>query len=189
LNNYSLAVDLSENQNPQDLLAEDHRALDSLLVAVLVALDGNDSVATFNRLDLFWARLAMHIRAENLHLFPALAEIAKKVPEEQITMETLGQVLDKLRADHDFFMNQLGDAVRIMRELSAVRDGRNQTEQLSHVYRIIDAVQVRLASHNRLEEEVVYRLPSKVLSVEDQSSLAVKIRRELENLPPRFAKG
>ena len=61
-----------ESQEPERLLAEDHAALGELLRAFLTQLDEGDTAGAFVHLDLFWARLAMHIRAENLHLFPAI---------------------------------------------------------------------------------------------------------------------
>ena len=56
----------------EDLLGKDHKQLDRLLGAVRAALEGENCVEAFQTLDLFWARLAMHIRAENLHLFPSV---------------------------------------------------------------------------------------------------------------------
>ena len=61
-----------KSQSAEGLLAEDHEALDKALSALLAALDEGDSATAFARLDLFWARLAMHIRAEHLQLFPAI---------------------------------------------------------------------------------------------------------------------
>ena len=48
------------------LLVHDHLDLKELLVRVVAALKGVDAVAAFDLLDRFWARLAMHIRAEHL---------------------------------------------------------------------------------------------------------------------------
>jgi hypothetical protein len=45
-----------------------------LLGAVLAAIEGENSVEAFETLDLFWA---MHIRAENLHLFPSVLNKVK----------------------------------------------------------------------------------------------------------------
>ena len=61
----------------EELLGKDHKQLDKLLGAVLAALEGENSVEAFETLDLFWARLAMHIRAENLHLFPSVLNKVK----------------------------------------------------------------------------------------------------------------
>ena len=53
-----------------------------------------------------WARLAVHIRTEHLHLFPA---IARRVNAAE-------RAIDRLRADHDFFMRELAQAIAILRE-------------------------------------------------------------------------
>ena len=55
------------------LLEVDHESLAHLLAELDAELAKPNTVRAFELLDLFWARLAVHIRAENLHLFPALA--------------------------------------------------------------------------------------------------------------------
>ena len=55
-------------------LAHDHAELGKLLGEVKAALDNKDVARTNASLDLFWARLAIHIRAEHLHVFPALVD-------------------------------------------------------------------------------------------------------------------
>ena len=69
----------------------------------------------FELLDLFWARLAIHIRAENLHLFPALAN----APASRFTgkgglptRDEAHNVLLQLRSDHDFFMKELAEMIK-----------------------------------------------------------------------------
>jgi hypothetical protein len=51
-------------------LTADHLSLDKLLQQLHLALANNDLEESRTKLDLFWARLAVHIRAEHLHLFP-----------------------------------------------------------------------------------------------------------------------
>ena len=46
--------------------------MNDLLKQVLTALHNKDVEASYSKLDLLWARLAVHIRAEHLHLFPAV---------------------------------------------------------------------------------------------------------------------
>jgi len=53
-------------------LVDDHIALDEVLKQLKEMLTGGDIEASHARLDLFWARLAVHIRAEHLHLFPVV---------------------------------------------------------------------------------------------------------------------
>jgi hypothetical protein len=178
-------------QSAEELLAEDHEALAELLSALLAEFAERDAPAAFAHLDLFWARLAMHIRAEHLHLFPAIlgalpgdpGKCADGTPSTTKAREAIAQ----LRSDHDFFMHELARAVKIMREFPTQNGSSNEAEVLDNVRQIISAVNDRLKLHNTLEEELVYRLPEKLLEVADQSALEVQIRDELKNLPPRFS--
>src|ERR1044072_7980506 len=92
---------------PRQRLSDDHDAVSEVLKQLLTALDNKDVQASYARLDLLWARLAVHIRAEHLHLFPA---IAPRVNGAQ-------RAIDRLRADHDFFMRELAQSIAILREL------------------------------------------------------------------------
>jgi hypothetical protein len=56
------------------LLAHDHSELDGLLDAACSALAAGALERSFETVDVFWARLAMHIRAEHLHLFPTVLQ-------------------------------------------------------------------------------------------------------------------
>ena len=104
----------------EELLAKDHKQLDRLLGAVLAALEGENSVEAFETLDLFWARLAMHIRAENLHLFPSVLNKVKREDGESqleyLPSKEVQKAIERLTADHNFFMQQLSRAIRILRE-------------------------------------------------------------------------
>ncbi len=55
---------------------EDHQSLADLLNDLTSALNPtsgqHDVVRIFRLLDLFWAKLAVHIRAENVCIFPAI---------------------------------------------------------------------------------------------------------------------
>jgi hypothetical protein len=51
-------------------LAADHVALGRLLKELKTALSNDDVAVSYAKVDLFWAKLAVHIRAEHLHLFP-----------------------------------------------------------------------------------------------------------------------
>lgn len=144
-------------------LADDHVALDELLKQLHAALDHDDADAAYAKLDLFWAKLAVHIRAEHLHLFPCVLN------EE-------GTVIEQLREDHEFFMRQLASAIEAIRAgqgLSAVRD-------------IIPKIEQRLAHHNQIEENNVYHLATTVLNAEELTELSQRISSELEKRPSRF---
>ena len=171
------------------LLAHDHSELDAALAGLVSALADGDAARSLERLDLFWARLAMHIRAENIHLFPALLRAADArrrstpaadVPESKEIHKLIGQ----LRDDHDFFMIELAAAVKQLRALCS----RDQPGGLREVREKIDAVGRRLDAHNALEESRVYHWAALLLDPPAQIALNENIRRELENLPPRFRK-
>jgi Hemerythrin HHE cation binding domain len=169
------------------LLAHDHSELDSALTGLVSALADGDAARSLERLDLFWARLAMHIRAENIHLFPSLLRTAEasrgstrgtSLPEP----EEMQTIVAQLRDDHDFLMNELTAAVKQLRALS--RSG--QPGGLREVREKIDAVSRRLDAHNALEESRVYHWAAQLLDPPEQIALNESIRQELENLPPRF---
>jgi hypothetical protein len=151
----------------KERLSDDHDAVSEILEQLLTALDHKDVQTSYSRLDLLWARLAVHIRAEHLHLFPA---IASKLPEVQ-------PMIDRLRVDHDFFMRELARAIGILRtdaKLDAVRDA-------------VLEIETRLATHNEIEEREIYRWSSTMLTEPEQLELFARINAELENRPPRFS--
>ena len=92
-----------------DILEADHRELDRLLFELLDSLSAAepDLVSTYRRLDLFWARLAVHIRGEHLVLFPA---VLASVSDHENQREYLVRIFGDLRNDHDFFMKELARA-------------------------------------------------------------------------------
>ena len=156
-------------------LAADHVAADKLLKQIQAAINNGDVSGAYEKLDLFWAKLAVHIRAEHLHLFPALTS---SVGESVIT---------QLRADHEFFMRELANAVEATRTLSNVSDQAVIDKGLDIVRQTMVAIEQKLAAHNQREETGVYRLAETVLDADEQAELAKQISHELENRPPRFA--
>jgi F0F1-type ATP synthase delta subunit len=158
---------MNAGSDPRLRLLDDHQAVSEILEQLLTALDNNDRQTSYARLDLLWARLAVHIRAEHLHLFPA---IASTLPQAQ-------PLIDRLRDDHDFFMRELARGINILRdkgELAAVRDIAREVEK-------------RLATHNGIEESEIYRWSSTMLSEPEQLQLLARINAEIENRPPRFS--
>ena len=183
-------VPSSENsQSAEGLLAEDHEALGKLLNALLAALDQRDAPTAFARLDRFWGRLAMHIRGEHLHLFPAILRALDgdigKLAGETPTLPEARAAIAQLRRDHDFFMHELAGAVKVMRDCRTTA-GADSTSQIESVRQVIATVRDRLEVHNNLEEDMVYRWPARLLKAADQAALEVEIRGELKNLPPRL---
>ena len=130
----------------------------------------------------------MHIRAENLHLFPSVLNRAKdddgKSQCQYLPLLEAKTSIERLTNDHNFFMQQLSRAIRILREQ---RLATGPPSQLETVREIISIVSERLTAHNELEEMIIYQMPAKLLSDEERIELAALIQRELKKLPPRFA--
>lgn len=167
-----------------DLLVQDHAELGDLFGELLRSFEGGDAAAVLPKLDLVWARLAVHIRAEHLHLFPALldaaAHSARPAPGE------VRAAVERLREDHDFFMRELAAAVNDLRA-SVTRPGDAPSEVLDAARRKVSAVAERLEEHNRLEEGRVYLWQGALLDAGVRERLSALLRREIENLPPRFS--
>ena len=144
-------------------LVDDHVALDELLRQLQTALDHGDVDASYAKLDLFWAKLAVHIRAEHLHLFPCV-------------LNGESAVIEQLRDDHEFFMRQLASAIE------TIRKGQG----LNTVNDIVLAIEQRLVQHNHVEETNVYHLATTVLNPEELAELSQRISSELEKRPSRF---
>jgi hemerythrin-like domain-containing protein len=174
------------------LLAHDHSELDELLAEFFRALAAGNLAQTFEKLDLFWARLAMHIRAEHLHLFPTLLhaleslgqtrEAASRAPPLQTAQNTIA----RLRDDHHFFMIELAAAVIQLRQ---VRESTHQDKWslAQNVREKIVAVSERLKVHNELEESDVYPWVEVLLTPAECAALNEKMQKELSNIPARFS--
>src|SRR6266568_3546800 len=132
-------------------LADDHVALDNVLKQLQESMDSEDIKAIYARLDLFWARLAVHIRAEHLHLFPAVMNGLSDMTADHSVAPTLNQgrlAIKRLRADHDFFMHELARAIGILRDLVKATD----REAMRTVRDAVLDIEKRLIIHNELEE-------------------------------------
>lgn len=166
------------------LLGSDHIELDELLHATFAAIECEDEVKTFRHLDLFWARLAMHIRAEHLWLFPAFCDTTNGPLPDAGEISALLQVL---RDDHNFFMRELARAVKAMR---LAFDIGNKVETLVVVREILGDIAARLMIHDRMEEEKLYPFANeKFLGPGRMDTLFSSIKTELDNYPERFADG
>lgn len=151
-------------------LSDDHRAVGEVLKQLLTALDGKDIETSYSKLDLLWARLAVHIRAEHLHLFPT---VSSRLAESQA-------IVENLRADHDFFMRELARAIGVLRE-------RSEEVDFAAMRNIVREVEKRLTTHNEIEEDQIYRWASIILTQPEQTELLARINAELENRPARFS--
>ena len=161
------------------LLANDHHEVDQVLGKLDTALQAEDVETVYASLDLLWARLAVHIRAEHLHLFPMVLATSQDP-------DTAQAAIAKLREDHDFFMHELANAVKQMREIRNVGESQAVRATLKVVARIVGEVKQRLIEHNAAEEMQVYRWLPPVLNAADLEQLASQIGAELDNRPPRF---
>jgi len=169
-------------------LSDDHRAVDEVLKQLLTALNRKDVQASQLKLDLLWARLAVHIRAEHLHLFPAvLSRLTKPLDAVAPDSSEAQSIVENLRADHDFFMHELARAIAVLRELPNEIDSPDAESRLTSVLDAVREIGQRLASHNELEEKQIYLWASTTLTRAEQTQLATEINRELENRPSRFS--
>ncbi len=173
---------------PSQKLADDHLKLDSLLQDVKSAVANENLPLVLTQVDLFWAQLAVHIRAEHLCLFPAVMNAIKNfdpnAPDVPTRLE-INKSIARLRADHDFFMKELGSVVQ---ELRVVHDEHRGVSKpiVQSVHEKVTAIERRLIDHNAREETEVYRWISKLLPSETTTELERAVTAQLENLPCRF---
>jgi iron-sulfur cluster repair protein YtfE (RIC family) len=174
-----------------EILEQDHESLSELLHDLKSGLQQRDAQRTLELLDLFWARLAVHIRAENLCLFPAILNaptILFRTGGGMPPVEEVRASIESLRFDHNFFMDELARAVKTSREtLANAHSPQHLTDPIETIRQRVDAVSLRLESHNALEEGRVYKWPGLILGTAELEDLTVALRRELDNLPSRFA--
>jgi len=162
------------------ILESDHASLDKLLQDAISALEV-DAAHTYRSLDIFWARLAMHIRAEHVVVFPALRAADSN---GRLERSDVPEILTVLRHDHDFFMTELARAIKALR---LVFHFGNEAETVHIVRGIVEQVNTRLEQHNRIEEEIIYPI---IASLETPpAEVAAQVLKQLENLPHRFRSG
>jgi hypothetical protein len=173
----------------ESLLEDDHKSLGQLLTELDAELAKPNIAHAFELLDLFWGRLAVHIRAENLHLFPALANAPASLFAGRSglpTSEEAHNMLLRLRSDHDFFMKELALTIRAARQIA----GREAapSKETKELRQRLATIAKRLEVHNLLEEKEAYVWPSLLFDEQTLARLCDRVRHELENLPPRLAK-
>jgi hypothetical protein len=170
----------------RSLLERDHDSLGGLLIELDAELAKPDFTLAFELLDVFWARLAVHIRAEHLHLFPAVSKLPRSSNDDK-NLPTAAQVdeaIELLRSDHNFFMTELAHLIKSAREICA---GRVAAADESLNFRArLRAIKDRLNRHNSLEEDQVYKWPALFLAPEMVAELNQHLLHELENLPVRL---
>lgn len=166
------------------LLTSDHRELDVLLEQLYSALDSEVSTDIFERLDIFWARLAMHIRAEHLRLFPAVLAAAHSSSDPSVSEDSIKLTLSQLQREHDFFIRELAYAIRLSRDLVVAKKRPKQT--VANIRRIVVGVNELLESHNMVEESQVYVIAEELIPKSAKKEITASIQNELNFLPPRF---
>jgi hemerythrin superfamily protein len=171
---------------PASMLTYDHSEIDTLAGDLLVALEEGDKLKVFARLDLLWARLAVHIRAEHLCLFPSILGANFSNTGTGPTYEEAQGVINQLRLDHEFFMRELGKRVNSMRKQRDASDNELVSKQFRKVRCSVVEIQTRLVKHNQLEENHVYQWVNVLLNETERLVLLDRITRELENIPARF---
>jgi hypothetical protein len=63
----------------------------------------------------------------------------------------------------------------------------NASDQLREVHRSVVVIHSRLIKHNQLEENHVYKWVNVLLDEPERLALSARVKRELENIPPRFS--
>lgn len=167
----------------------DHEVLDDMLKQLIIQLGKPDLAWAFETLDLFWASLAVHIRAENICLFPAILNAASDrfgVDGIPPYAEAKG-IIEQLRNDHAFLMSELGQVMKALRAM-IIHPEYSAGITVTELRDRIVAVAERLEEHNGVEEEQVYVWPSGLFDRETSERLDIGIRSEIENMPSRFAR-
>lgn len=178
----------SDNERPElaaTVLIDDHSEIDTLTGDLLGTLDEGDKLKVFARLDLLWARLAVHKRAEHLCLFPTILQADFTIRSDGPQYQEVQSAIDQLRLDHEFFMRELGKTVNGIR-MQENNSNREVFKQFRESRRAVFEIQNRLIKHNQLEENHVYKWVNILLGKAERSALLARIKRGLENMPPRF---
>jgi len=169
-------------------LSDDHHAVGEILKQLLTAIDNKDVQTSYSKLDLLWARLAVHIRAEHLHLFPLVTSRLTESRDGVVPdLSEVQAMIGNLRADHEFFMRELARAIAVCRELPPNIIQAVDEAKFDAIHNTVREVEERLATHNDIEEDQIYRWSSTILTESEQFELLSRINAELENRPPRFS--
>jgi len=172
---------------PRQQLSDDHQAVHEVLKQLLTALANKDVQTGCRKLDLLWARLAVHIRAEHLHLFPTVMTHLTESSDNSEDAIKARSIVDALYDDHNFFMRVLAQALATLRELPDRIDSPADEAALARVLESVRAVATRLARHNEIEESEVYVWATTMLTDSEQARLAAEINGELDTRPSRFS--
>ena len=171
------------------ILSNDHVELGALLMQLLRSLDESNVDEAYARLDTLWARLAVHIRAENVQVFPDILRALDARPsagrQDVEDSARLRASIERLRSDHDVFMTELKDAVKAVRRVIDDQDGNRTSVVLRSLRVRLGKLEGAFEKHNR-EEDLVYPMSASVLDPVEMGDLMKRVRRELTALPPRL---
>ncbi|MEO5859937.1 MAG: hemerythrin domain-containing protein [Pyrinomonadaceae bacterium] len=171
------------NTQMDDLLTHDHSEIDTMVDNVVGMFSSGEPGPIYQAIDLIWARLAIHIRAEHLHLFPTLTDASRFLNATEA--HSIENRIEELRKDHNFFMREMIGTIKTMRQIVANPDS-SELSRLGDVKQRIGGLRRRLIMHNGKEESEIYPLADRLLSPEAAAMLRTKMRSELDNLPPRL---
>jgi hypothetical protein len=178
-----------QGDEPMRFLNTEHQVMAELLKQLTGLLEKPDVLWAFEVLDFFWASLAVHIRAEHVCLFPAILNAPRDrfAPADGAPSYTEAvAMVARLRSDHTEFMNDLAQAIKLMRE---ILDHPDETDQarIDAVKEFIAHLTLRLGLHAELEEDRIYKWARILLMPPEFNELEKAVRHEIETLPGRFA--
>ncbi len=170
----------------KELLENDHREINDLFGRAMQALDGGRPSTAHNRLDLFWMRLAVHIRAEHKALFPRF-EALRSRPDHPAAGrgKEFETTVQSLRREHDEFMLTLSESVATLKKVRRGADAKEVAAKISAVKDRLTGLSERLSRHNIEEESTVYPLIDAWESPASAEALHRQLTAELQRLPSR----
>ncbi len=166
------------------VLINDHESLNKLLLELMGLVRRSDFRWSFELLDLFCAQLAVHIRAENVCLFPAILNAPNnRFTEAGLEITALRETIEKLKHQHSMLTEELKKSASLMRELlDNVENGENGglTDAMA---KSLTAVGILLAEHQELEEREVCPAAKLVLDPAEFVRLEEAVEQETHKLP------
>jgi hemerythrin-like domain-containing protein len=171
-------------------IERDHQLMEEVLTDLIALLQKQDVNWAFDLLDLFATQLGVHIRTENVCLFPTILNAPREAfssGEGLPSFEEVKSTIDKLRADHTFFVDQVSAAMRRIRGLMPQIDTNPSTFEapLDEIRTAMAAVMERMQEHTQIEENQVYRWPELILPSDQYELLITVLASEVEKMPRR----
>jgi len=163
------------------VLTDDHESLNKLLLELMVFVRRSDFRWSFELLDLFCTQLAVHIRAENVCLFPAILNAPNnRFTDAGFELTALKAAIERLKLEHNILTEELMKAARLMRQL--MNDNENG-ELTDETVKSLAAVAILLAEHQELEEREVCQAAKLVLDPAEFALLEEAVARETHKRP------